>query len=106
MSKVYHISAKPLTGVLTPRIPKSSFEDQNTPRICFAKTIQGCLVGVYEDAIKKVVDHQFYVYSTDHAYYEPKKKKEVADAQITEEVWIKDPIIPKFEGIIKINRYS
>ena len=99
--KVFHISEKPITNTMTPRIPESEYEDQKTPRICFAKTIQGCIIGHYEN--KNVIGKKLYVYSTMHEYYEP-TTKQVSDKAVTGEVWILEPIIPKLEGIIEITK--
>lgn len=81
--KLYHLSKDEITE-LVPRIPKSDFEDQETPRICFAKDIQGCLIGINEDA--DITGETFNVYSITTAdYYEP-TEEEVADVAITGEV--------------------
>ena len=97
--KLYHLSKDEITE-LVPRIPESDFEDQETPRICFAKDIQGCLIGINEDA--DITDETFNVYSITTAdYYEP-TEEEVADVAITGEVWILKPVKPIFEYQIKV----
>ena len=97
--KLYHLSKDKITELI-PRIPESDFEDQKTPRICFAKDIQGCLIGINEDA--DITGETFNVYSITTAdYYEP-TKEEVADVAITGEVWILKPVKPIFEYKIKV----
>lgn len=97
--KLYHLSKDEITE-LVPRIPESDFEDQETPRICFAKDIQGCLIGINEDA--DITNETFNVYSITTAdYYEP-TEEEVADVAITGEVWILKPVKPIFEYQIKV----
>lgn len=98
-TKLYHLSEREV-GHMVPRIPKSDHEDQKTPRICFAKSIQGCLIGINEN--KDITDKVFHVYSlvTDN-YYEP-TIKEVADVKVTDEVWIKFECSPKYEYDIKV----
>ena len=59
--RLYHLS-KTRIGKLIPRIPKSDYEDQRTPRICFAKTIQGCLIGNNESN-GAVGDRRHYLYA-------------------------------------------
>lgn len=100
--KLYHLSSTKLPDnyKMTPRIPKSEFEEQDTPRICFAPTIQGCLIGACED--KDLTNQYFYVYSIDtNNYYQP-TQDEVQDVEATGEVWILYPVIPTFNGIIHI----
>lgn len=97
--KLYHLSRDEINE-LVPRIPESDFEDQETPRVCFAKDIQGCLIGINEDA--DITGETFNVYSiTTDNYYEP-TEDEVADVKITGEVWITEPVKPDFEYQIKI----
>ena len=98
--KLYHLSDKQLNEPLIPRIPKSDYEDQETPRVCFSKSIQGSLIGINED--KDITGKTFYVYSlTTDDYYEP-TENEVADVDITDEVWILHECEPKFEYKIKV----
>ena len=97
--KLYHLSKDKITELI-PRIPESDFEDQETPRICFAKDIQGCLIGINEDA--DITGETFNVYSITTAdYYEP-TEEEVADVAITGEVWVLKPVKPIFEYKIKV----
>lgn len=98
--RLYHISKDIISDVMIPHIPESDFEDQETPRICFASSIQGCLIGAYEN--KDLTNKIFHVYSiiTDD-YYIP-KLNEVADQHVTGEVWIKYPVKPKYLYDIKI----
>lgn len=91
---------------LTPRIPsnyftKNNYEENKTPRVCFAKTIDGCLMGLS----KNLTDKEFYVHVPDpDGYYNVYNPtiKEVPDCKITGEVWIKKPVDPKCIGKIKV----
>ena len=60
--KLYHLSEDENLTVLTPRIPKYAvglFEDISTPRVCFAKTISGCLSALQD------IPCTYYVYVPD-----------------------------------------
>lgn len=91
---------------LTPRIPlnyftKNNYEENKTPRVCFAKTIDGCLMGLS----KNLTDKEFYVHVPDpDGYYNVYNPtiKEVPDCKITGEVWIKKPVDLKCIGKIKV----
>lgn len=85
LQTLYHLSKHPVE-TLIPRVPKSDFEDQVTPRICFAQSIQGCLIGINEN--KNLIGERFHVYSIETDDYYIPKKSEVADQEITGEVWI------------------
>lgn len=98
--KLYHLSEKEITEKMIPRVPKSDYEDQKTPRICFSTSIEGCLIGINEN--KNIIGKVYHVYSiTTSDYYKP-TKKEVADVKITDEVWYKKPIMPNYEYDIKV----
>lgn len=102
MRTFYHISKKKLTKPLKPRIPKSDYEEQETPRVCFAKTIQGCLIGVSED--KNISGEEFYVYKLKTDDYITPSKEQVNDVDITGEVWYTKEYDPDFAFKIKIGR--
>ena len=96
---LYHLSEKPI-GILVPRVPKSDYEDQTTPRICFSTSIQGCLIGINEG--KDIAGKTFKVYSiTTDEYYVP-KLSEVADQHVTGEVWVRFACEPEYLYEIKV----
>lgn len=100
---LYHLSETPV-GLMTPRIPKSDYEDQTVPRICFSTSIQGCLIGINED--QDISGKTFKVYSiTTDDYYVP-KLSEVADQHITDEVWVRFACEPEFLYDIKVTGKS
>lgn len=85
---------------MVPRIPKSEYEDQKTPRICFAKTIQGCLIGINED--HDATGDRYYCYVIDADDYHVPTKEEVSDVGITGEVWMTHAVIPELVGMITV----
>lgn len=100
---LYHLSKKHVE-LLVPRVPKSDYEDQVTPRICFAQSIQGCLIGINEN--KDLIGERFHVYSIEtNDYYIP-KKSEVADQEITGEVWITYACEPNYLYDIEVTGKS
>lgn len=98
--KLYHLSKDRNLSKMTPRIPKSKYEEQKTPRICFSTSIDGCLIGINEN--KNIEGEIFHVYSiTTSDYYKP-NTTEVTDVHITNEVWVTKPIEVRYEYSIKI----
>ena len=103
--KVYHLSQSNLDGkTLFPRVPsnyftKNGYEDGKTARVCFAKSIDMCLRALSQ----KCTDMELFVHIPDGKYniYIP-STKEVPDAKITSEVWIKEPVKLKCIGKIKV----
>lgn len=103
--KVYHLSQSNLDGkTLSPRVPsnyftKNGYEDGKTARVCFAKSIDMCLRALSQ----KCTDMELFVHIPDGKYniYIP-SAKEVPDAKITSEVWIKEPVKLKCIGKIKV----
>ena len=103
--KVYHLSQSNLDGkTLSPRVPsnyftKNGYEDGKTARICFAKSIDMCLRALSQ----KCTDMELFVHIPDGKYniYIP-STKELPDAKITSEVWIKEPVKLKCIGKIKV----
>ena len=85
---------------MIPRIPKSKFEDQTTPRICFSTSIQGCLIGVNEN--KDISGEVFHVYGLDTPDYITPTKEQVKDVDITGEVWVTKKCSPKHLYDIKV----
>lgn len=103
--KVYHLSQSNLDSkTLSPKIPdnfltKNGYEDSKTGRVCFAKSIDGSLRGLSQNLTGK----EYFVHIPDGKYniYTP-SIKEVPDAKITSEVWIKEPVKLKCIGKIKV----
>ena len=97
--KYYFLSENDMNEkVLQPRIPnnfmtKNGYEDNKTKRVCFAPTIDQCLMGLSMN----LKDKEFYVHipypeiNINKLIYKP-SIKEVPDSKITGEVWIKVPI--------------
>ena len=97
---LYHISKYKLLTPMIPRIPKSKFEDQTTPRICFSTSIQGCLIGVNEN--KDISGEVFHVYGLETSNYITPTKEQVKDVDITGEVWVTEKCSPKHLYDIKV----
>lgn len=103
--KIYHLSQSNLDGkTLSPRVPsnyftKNGYEDGKTARVCFAKSIDMCLRALSQ----KCTDMELFVHIPDGKYniYIP-STKEVPDAKITSEAWIKEPVKLKCIGKIKV----
>lgn len=93
LKTLYHLSQTEV-GLMVPRVPKSDYEDQTIPRICFSTSIQGCLIGINEN--KDIQGKRFKVYSTKtDEYYRP-ALSEVPDRDITGEVWIQYALEPEY----------
>ena len=89
---------------LTPRIPKNfftdnGFEDNKTKRVCFAQSIDKCLLGLSMNCKGKV----FYVHFPvgDYSPYYP-TKAQVPDVELTGEVWVCKPVKIECVGKIKV----
>lgn len=91
-------------NMLLPRIPKNfltdnGFEDNTTNRICFAQSIDKCLLGLSMNCKNKI----FYVHVPVGLYsviYPT--KAQVPDVDITGEVWICKPVKVECVGKIKV----
>ena len=102
---LYHLSKENLDGkTLSPRVPsnflvQNGYEDGETKRVCFAKSIDGSLRGMSQN-LKGV---KLYVHIPDKNYdvYNP-TIKEVPDCKVTGEVWIKEPVKLKCIGFIEV----
>lgn len=102
---MYCISQKKLDGkTLTPRVPdnyltKNGYEDNETPRVCFAPSVDQCLVALSQNLTGK----SFYVYSPEDIskldVYKPNIKA-VPDSEITGELWAIQPVKLKQVGRI------
>ena len=98
--RLYFVTDKHLgsSTILEPRIPEStlSMEDQVTPRICVAATIQQCLTAIEASSAletEKVDEKIYYVYFTifDDSITKQPTSDEVPDAYSTGELWILEP---------------
>ena len=104
-NKVYHLSQTNLDGkTIQPTVPsnymtKNGYEDGKTKRVCFATSIDGCLRGLS----LKCEGMKLFVHALDGNYniYKP-SNKEVPDASITGEVWIKKAVKMKCIGQIYV----
>ena len=104
-NKVYHLSQTNLDGkTIQPTVPsnymtKNGYEDGKTKRVCFATSIDGCLRGLSQ----KCEGMKLFVHIPDGNYniYKP-SNKEVPDASITGEVWIKKAVKMKCIGQIYV----
>ena len=104
-NKIYHLSQINLDGkTIQPTVPsnymtKNGYEDGKTKRVCFATSIDGCLRGLS----LKCEGMKLFVHVPDGNYniYKP-SNKEVPDASITGEVWIKKAVKMKCIGQIYV----
>ena len=87
---------------LIPRIPRNfltdnGFEDNKTKRVCFAQSIDKCLLGLSMNCKGKI----FYVHTPVGQFnvIHP-TKAQVPDVHITGETWVCEPV--KIEGLGKI----
>lgn len=110
--ELFFISEDDLDGeILEPRIPdnfftKNGYEDAKTKRVCFAPTVDQCLMGLSQNLEGK----EFFVYSPveeidEDTIYMP-ATDEVPDAEITNEIWITSPVQIKKVGKIKVLKDS
>ena len=122
---LFHVSADPNLHWLYPRLPKqlttteaqnAMLEDLKTPRICFAETIEGCILGIQINQnqvfiIPKVNYVDWYVHSPLNltvsdtvSNIELIKQLKVFDAHITGEWWVINPVQVKKLYKIRIYR--
>ena len=103
--KLYRLSQNNLDGkVLKPSIPdnyftRNNYEDNTTPRVCFAPSIDKCLMALSQ----KCDGMKLYVYIPENTYniYKP-SVNEVPDSKITDEVWITIPVKVRCIGQIEV----
>lgn len=106
---MYHLSQFNLDNIkIKPAIPdnfltKNGYEDNKTPRVCFSKSVDGCLRGLSQNLTNK----EFYVHVPlyqrnikSHIVHPTTDK--VPDCKITKEVWITVPVKMKCIGKIKV----
>ena len=103
--KLYHVSKENLNGkVLHPRIPenkltKNNLEEALTPRVCFAPTIDRCLMALSQNLENQIL----YVHvPVDKTKYSDVSKHQVADAKVTKEKWVTYDVELKCIGKIKV----
>lgn len=100
----YFVSESSDIKSMGPRIPdnymtRHGYEDSKTPRVCFAPSINSCLMALSQ----KCTGMELYVYIPDGNYeiYHP-SVSQVPDVNITGEVWIKSKVRVKKIGKIKV----
>lgn len=102
---MFHVSKRDLGEkvILTPSIPRDTAkgEDRVTPRVCFAPTVEQCVIGIvgygisqditFLGAFSILANSQWCptVYKTEEVLFEPDW---VSDFHITHEEWALDPI--------------
>ena len=89
---------------LIPRVPKNfftenGFEDNKTKRVCFAQSIDKCLMGLSMNCKGK----EFYVHTPIGSFktFHP-TKAQVPDVHITGETWVCEPVKIKCLGKIRV----
>lgn len=103
-SELYHLSKINNLKTVNAEIPdnyftKNGYEDSKTERVCFATSINKCLMGLSRNC----KGEELYVYIPDGKYdtYKP-SKEEVPDSAVTGETWIKQDTKVKCIGKIKV----
>lgn len=105
----YFVSTEDMDGkTMEPRVPNNfftdkGFEDNVTKRVCFAPSIDKCLMGLSQNLKGK----QFYVYEPVKysKIYKPNTKA-VPDSKVTDELWIKEPVQVRRVSTIKVIKDS
>ena len=110
--------------VLKPRIPETAMqlEDQDTPRICVAPTIEDCITAIgvtgtfrrcantNEDAKSYENDDEVYpiivIELPDTLNYITPDKNQVPDIEATNEKWLVEPFTPTSKEIKWLDQYS
>lgn len=103
--KIYHVSPNNLDKqVLHPRIPHNKLtehdlEEGKTARVCFAPSIDRCLMALSQNLEGK----EFYVHiPIDKTVYRDVSKHEVADAKVTKEKWVTCDVELRCIGKIRV----
>ena len=103
----YFVSEKKLQDTsMLPRVPhnfftENGYEDAETPRVCFAPSVDECLAGLSQNVEGKM----FYVYSpVDISKCEMAKPDNIAvpDSDITNELWCTNAVDVEQVGKIKV----
>ena len=91
----------------------TSYEEYKTPRVCFSNSIDGALNAIIDNNERHALAGKvIYVYVPEKPISEYKHKmnkniikdKDVFDANITNEMWILEPVKVKFYGTIVIDK--
>ena len=91
----------------------TSYEEYKTPRVCFSNSIDGALNAIINNNERHALAGKvIYVYVPEKPISEYKHKmnkniikdKDVFDANITNEMWILEPVKVKFYGTIVIDK--
>lgn len=116
MKRLFHISKNCLDGkTLNPNIPDNEFtkrgiENNSIPRICFAPTVNQCLLALGIDKYKDRPEPEIYFIHEPIDYYnleiisneEIVKNNYVPNAEKTKETWVIEPCEVECVGIIII----
>lgn len=102
--QLYHLSEKPLPGIMRPRVPENymtqqGYEDGETPRISVSNSVDGALRALSSNLKGKTL--HVYVLETSAKVHKP-TIDQVPDSKITEERWILGDAKPKLVGKIQI----
>lgn len=91
------------------------FEEYKTPRVCFSNSIEGCLNAIINDTGRlKLAGKTLYVYTPEKpiSSYKCKSNKQIIkagdifDANITNEMWILEPVKLKYVGSIVVDKVN
>lgn len=91
------------------------FEEYKTPRVCFSNSIVGCLNAIINDIGRlKLPGKTLYVYTPEKPISEYKHKTnkqiikdgDIFDANITNEMWILEPVNLKYVGSIVVDKVT
>lgn len=101
----FHVSTAELDGkILHPRVPQNymadnGFENNKIPRVSFGPSIRQCLLALPV----KQTGMRLFVYkpAKDVLFMRPGKRN-VPDAEITEEIWVIESVKMKKVGVIEL----
>lgn len=91
------------------------FEEYKTPRVCFSNSIEGCLNAIINDVGRlELAGKTLYVYTPEKpiSSYKHKTNKQIIkdgdifDANITNEMWILEPVQLKYVGSIVVDKVN
>lgn len=103
---LYHISHRIYehNELVYPSIPHNyltdhRFENTKTPRICAAHNIDSCLTALH----RNLCGERLHVYKIEKPYRSMYPTiKDVPDVEITNEVWVLDPVHMTYQGDIEV----
>lgn len=93
----------------------TGFEEYKTPRVCFSNSIEGCLNAIINDIGRlELAGKTLYVYTPEKPISEYKHKTnkqilkdgDIFDANITNEMWILEPVNLKYIGSIVVDKVT